>query len=649
MFRVSSSGRSTRVRTLLVAVALMGLLAWVVPPTLGVSVHGATSLGHAAPTSLPTHGAARATTPVSTGHVSAVPHPALSTTGTFFENNSNVAKQPFDAQGCASYNYGTIYNYCYPQAVSPTVLTLGNGDVGLSYSLWTNQSGTTCALYASSVNERIGFTLSSDSGQTFGAIHYLGNETCSYLNAIEPSFAVASDGSVYGAYVEYNSTGYNQGQYTYRTYDSALGFTKSTDNGVTFSDPISLAFTSIARPQVATFGQSVYILYENITNGTSYINYGMYYNSAPPISENLLYSADGGATWTGPYTVPGQNSSYYNTAMGGSIAVNATGTVAVSYFTNHTCANMAYYYCYDYGDDLVVATSTSNGTSWNGPFTVATKVGETQNYMGGGFYLYGYFQILPESQLVFDASGQSIYIAYSGTYNKTGLAGLPYQYYYNYMEGGIFSAAGSVSGSGWTVSMVQVSLNINNYDNLYNPAIGLWGGTVYITYSWVNETYCYGVNCPLLDESYSQWFQTSADGVTWGAAQLLSVKSTCTYYCGTYNTYNSFAGFSSSVGFTATGTPLIGYDLPGVATSTFEYSNGFYYSNSTYPTTLEIAQPWFDPTVSVNFTEQDLPPGTAWSFALDGVPYSTADSFVNITNIPAGKSLILTAPSIQLG
>ncbi|HEY6238083.1 MAG TPA: sialidase family protein, partial [Thermoplasmata archaeon] len=648
MFRVLPSGRLSWVRTLLVAAALVGLVASVFPPAFGSPVRSIAPLGHAASLTLPGPGSGVAAPPARTAHLTSTPHPALTTTGTFFENNSNVATQTFDAQGCATYNYGTIYNYCYPQAVSPTLLTLANGNIGLSFSLWTNQSGTGCTLYASSVNERVGFSLSTDNGQTFGGITYLGNETCSYLNAIEPSFAVASDGTVYGAYVEYNSTGYNQGQYTYRTSDSALGFTKSTDNGVTFSDPTTIAVTSIANPQVATFGQSVYVLFENISNGTSYISRGMYGYSSLPMSENLLYSPDGGATWSGPYILPGQNASTYYTESGGSIAVNATGTVGVSYFTNHTCVNLLYgYYCYDYGDDLVVATSTTNGSAWNGPFTVARSVGENQYYTGG-YYLSGYFQALPQSQLVFDPTGQSIYIAYSGNYNKTDLAGLAYYPYSNYQNAGVFAAVGSVLGTGWTVSQVQVPLSTSSYDNLYDASIGISGGTVYVTYTWENATYCYGTNCPLLDESFSQWFQTSTDGISWTHAQLVSVKSTCTYYCGTYNTASSFSGFSSSVGFTAGGTALLGYDLPGIGTSTFALVNGTYVYNYSYPTSIEVAQPWFGPTVSINFTEQYLPTGSPWSFSLNGVTFSSTDSYIEVTNVPVNKSLIVSAPSIPI-
>ncbi|HEY6238891.1 MAG TPA: sialidase family protein, partial [Thermoplasmata archaeon] len=178
---------------------------------------------------------------------------------------------------------------------------MANGDVGVGYGISTNASSTTCSAYASSVSERIAFSLSGDGGQTFGGINYLGNETCSYLDATEPSFALSSDGTIYGAYVEYNNSG-NPGDFTDRSTNTALGFTVSTDNGVTFSDPITInSNNNIAKPQVAAFGKTVYVVFENISNGTASITYGLYgYYFANPISESLLYSTDSGATWSGP-------------------------------------------------------------------------------------------------------------------------------------------------------------------------------------------------------------------------------------------------------------------------------------------------------------------------------------------------------------
>ncbi|MCI4340490.1 MAG: glycoside hydrolase, partial [Thermoplasmata archaeon] len=335
MYRVVPSGRSPRVRTLLVALVLLGLVGAFVPSALSshgtaavpISAHPTLGASHA----VSTHSSAN--TVRSAIHSAALhpstptssTHPAGTGTGVFWGANSSFSQQSFDNAGCTSYSFsGYFSSNCYTQAVSPTVLNLANGDIAIVYSIYTNASGTACLGSASSVSERVAISLSSDGGQTFGPIQYLGNMTCAYLDAIEPSFAVASDGTVYGAYVEYNYSG-NQGQYTSRSSyyccsyaNDALGFTESSDNGVTFSAPLTInSDGNISKPQVAVFGDTVYVLYENISNGTSYVNYGLYgYYSAPAINENLLVSTDGGATWSGPTQLPGVNPTWNDNEVG---------------------------------------------------------------------------------------------------------------------------------------------------------------------------------------------------------------------------------------------------------------------------------------------------------------------------------------------
>ena len=607
------------------------------------TAHLAAALAH---TTAPVHPAA----PVASA-THAV-RPLATDTGTFWDNSSAFSTQPIDQAGCSIFSSTGYYSSnCDPQAISPNVLTLGNGDVGVAYSLMTNSTPTGCSSGAS-VSSRVGFSLSSDGGQTFGSIAYLGNETCSYVDAVEPSFAVSSDGTVYGAYVEYNTSG-NPGDFTDRSVTTALGFTKSTDDGATFSDPITIsAINNIAKPQLAVFGQTVYVVYENISNGTNSVMFGLYgYYLDTPISESLLYSNDGGATWNGPFNLPGLNSSTYNVAFGAAIAVNKTGTVAVGYFTNHTCIAWAMYYpCWESGDELVLVTSTTNGSTWTTPLVIQSGVGETP-YYPDSFYLSRFFQVAPQAQMIFDPTGQTAYITWAGTYNKTALAGLPWYPYSNYNSAGIWVATGAMAGTGWSVARAQVLLDPNNYDDLWNPSLGWSGGTLYLIFTWSNLTYCYSGNCPVLDGVFSEWLETSPDGITWSAPTFLSYSNTCSYgQCQTYNAGSSFGGYSSSVGFSATGTPLLAYALPGSPQTTYEYNNGTSYYNTTSPTTLAISQPWFGPTVAINFTEQNLTPGEQWQFSVDGQTYTTTDAWVNLTNVPYNQTVLLGAPpGVQIG
>ena len=668
MYRVVPSGRSPRVRTLLVAVVLLGLLGAYLPSALSAHGTAAVPIGH--PSVAASHAV---TTHASSNTVRSAPnsaalrtapspslgtHPSATGTGVFWGSSSAFSTQPFNNSACTVYSFSGYFNSnCNTQAVSPTVLNLANGDVAIVYSIYTNASGTSCLGSATDVNERVAIAISSDGGQTFGPIQYLGNMTCTYLDAIEPSFAVSSDGTVYGAYVEYNYTG-NQGQYTYRSSyfccgypNDALAFTESSDNGVTFSTPLTInADGNISKPQIAVFGETIYVMYENISNGTSYINYGLYgYLSAPSINENLLVSTDGGATWSGPTVLPALGATWNYNAMGGAIAVNATGVVGAAYFTNHDCAgNTSYGTCWAYGDDLVYTTSSTNGSTWAPLKTVSRGNGESQYYMDG-YYLNTLFQLIPQASLVFDAAGQTAYIAWSGTYNKTLLNGGYWYYYYNYVNGGIFAAVGPANGAGFLVSSIAQPYSNNNYDDNWNPSVGVSGGMVYVIYTESNETSCFGSCGSFLDGTYSEWLRTSANnGATWNPPTLLNYANTCSYgYCQTYNAYNSFGGFNSAIGFSGTGTPLLVYSLPWGTQSTYQYWGGTSYYNYTYPTILSVSEPWFGPTVTLNFTENNLPPNSDWSFAVDGQTFSTTDTYFTVTNVPMNDNVILEGFPIQ--
>ncbi len=661
MFRVPSLGRLRLVRD----VAIIAVLISVV--ITGVPAAGASSIapGVFAPPIAPAasgHAAApaphaAASSPSSTPSPSEPSHPlgtGSSTTLNFYSNNSTLAPTNVSTgASCtkSSYLYGT-YNYyyadCYGGSVDPTLVHLANGDVGIGYSFATGQGAPGgCPTAKGNSSDLVGFSSSSDNGTNWGAPTVLGNLTCTFYNAIEPSFTVAHNGDVYGVYVEENHSG-QQGGYTSRAGD-ALGFTVSTNNGGTFSAPKSINVSgNIARPQIVSFGSSLYVLFENISaTTTTTICYGLGSCGAYPVSLNLLYSSNGGLTWTGPYLVPGENSTAANSSVGGWIQVNATGTVGVSYFTNHSCVYVMYSYCYRYGDNLVFATSTTNGSTWNGPTLVANNVGET--YLYSYYYLTGYFQYTPQSQFVFGPSGTQVYIAYTGAYSKNTAT----YWYYNYEYSGVFEATGTVSGTIWSLHTIQATMDYFNYDSTYHAAIGWVGTTLYFAFSWENETYCYN-SCTPSEYTYSEWAATSLDGLTWttpgivDAANMHKYLYYCGYWCG-----DSFQGYQASVGSTSGGEPLLGFSLPQSYDYTYAYTyNGtaynFYY-NYTYSERLEVAYPYQGPTVTVNFTEQNLPTGTSWSFSVDGQTLTTSATSYLVTNIPVNYTIAITPNPVPAG
>jgi List-Bact-rpt repeat protein len=684
MFRVVPSGRSGHVRTLLIAVALFGLLGSIIPMASGqVALSGAPHSVHALPTgssNLPLRPAADplssrpsppSLAPTSTPS-STHPAGAGTGTGTFWIANSSFSSVSFANDSCSFYSsYYYFDSDCDDQAVSPTLLNLSNGDVAVVFSVYTNASGTSCLGSASYVRERVAFAISTNGGLSFGPMEFLGNLTCSYLDAIEPSFVVGPDGTIYGVYVEENYSD-NQGYYTERSNGTticyysyyygyycystggdgvdAIGFTESTNNGASFSAPVTiLSGGNISKPQLAISGQSLYVLYENDANGTAYLDYGQYGRAGYPISENLLFSSNSGGSWGAPSSLPGLNASVNNTAFGGAIAVDAAGMVGVAYFTNHSCVGtIPFYTCWDYGDELVYTTSTTNGSTWAALTDVKNGVGESFEYTDG-FYMDAAFQMTPQAALSFDSAGLNAYITWSGDYNKTALNHQPYDEYDNWVNAGIFAAVGPISGSAFVVTMVQGATSDSDYDQSFNPSIATSSGTIYVAYTSANSTYCSRTTCiSPLDGSYVEFLQSSTDGgLTWSSPVVLSYSNDCYYgYCSPGYASSSFAGYSSSLLFNASGSPIVAYALPGGFHDVYTYYGGVDYYNYTYPTTLSVASIWTGPTVALNFSTSGLSPGTAWSFSVDGNSFATTLPYFNVTNVPLGQNVSIVAGTV---
>jgi hypothetical protein len=690
MLRVSDSGRTRWVRTLPL-VAVMAVMVLAAVPAAGASSIPSTTVapsgGHIATAprvapgiSISPNGRASTSTPPTLN-----PTPSYSPSGvsfSFFQNNSTFAQAPVADGGCQVYNFGfEIQNQCVNQAVDPSAVLLGNGNIGVGYTIFANVTGNAasgCVSGAtnSTVAEKVGFSISSDNGATFGPIDYLGNQTCSYLDAVEPSFAVGPTGTVYGAYVQENFSG-NVGTYadnysashTYCYYypcpgnanrsNDSLGFTVSTDNGVSFTAPVTISTAGwIAHPQVAVFGQSVYVLYENINNLTSGLlfpyGYGFstYYDSAA-IELELLYSPNGGSTWSGPYTIPGITGiSGIAQEAGGAIAVSSTGTVAISYFTDDSCGALYYSSCYGEATNLTLATSTTNGTSFKGPYLISSGWGSTPYYFSP-YYDYNYgsnFEMLPASSIAFSPSGSTVYIGWTAAYNESALFGgvyYPYELYEG--ESGAFEATGSVAGTGFTTHILMASAEEYNDQFAYSPAIEANAGGVYMTYSGFNETYCYfGEVCSsYVGGTFFQVVQTSPNGVTWSGPAF----ATFSYFGDVYNAENAYPGYYSSATFTSTGAPVYAYALPDNEIYSYNYtSSPEYFNYSEYPTLLYVATNYSGPTLSLNVTENGLPGTIPWTVEIGGAVIDVPAGVSNFTvsGIAIGQTVLVTAPNVDL-
>jgi hypothetical protein len=545
-------------------------------------------------------------------------------------------------QPCSIVNAAPFYTgYCYQQEQSPNVVSFPNGTEAVIASVTTRLTTDTCSVAAQDTSSRVQVFLTEDGGLTFAAPIDIGGSSCTYLNAIEPSFAVSGYGMGYGVFVEENSSAM-PGQYASRPADG-LGFTRSTDNGAKWSAasliaPVGMPTGNLAHPVLATFGSTIYVAYEDIDNSSHVLPGG-----GTPISIQLVYSTNGGSAWNGPYTLPGLNASQFYNAMSPSIAVKADGTVAVAYATNRSCVDAAFVGCYTWGDSVVVSTSATNGTSWSAPWVVATGVGETTCPLGS--CVSGLFQGTPGTSVAFTGTG-GLLVGYSGTYSQAGVVGSA-----NYRYTGVSLALSVNGGLSWsTQALGQVAPGVPT--NSSNVAVAAEGTELYVTFTSQNRT----AGTQALAESYTQWFASAfeATPLAFPTPILLGLDS-MPLGQNTNATVHSYPGYSSALGFNQTGGPLVAFSLPKPPTYTTASSSKYFYANYTYPTNLSFAfgaEPGSPAVVDVTFMEAGLPANTSWGILLQGGNISTTMSEFEVLNIPVNVPVnftLLSGPSQTWG
>ncbi|MGA8275502.1 MAG: hypothetical protein WB789_01150 [Thermoplasmata archaeon] len=596
-------------------------------------------------------------------------HPSTSVTvaGKFYGNNSTFANLPTSSDPCGavyenysdwSFGYTNNYTYldCYGGAQNPSLLDLSNGNLGVAYSTYTTNESH-CTADQGQVVSRVGFQVSTDNGATYGAAQYLGNQTCSYLQAIEPSFTVSTSGTVYGTFVEENQTNTSNSlgislptSYINRSSD-ALGFTTSKNSGASFTKVTTLAaagLANIARPQIAAFGQSIYIVYDEFNNWTNItLNNSRYtpYPATHPIAVDLIYSSDGGGVWQGPYTLPGLNGTQGYNSYSPVIAVSSTGELAVAYATDRECL-LSYTFtgCVIYAEAAVVATSATNGTIWSAP-SILGFAGETHqmgydNDTSPGYWYDGYayqFQAGPELSVAWsDTSASTLYAAWAGEYPYTTRYGTQFG------DSGVFSAVSTNGGATWVNGSVATPtyglFGVQEYN--FDPALVVHGGTVYLTYTNENQTYCFGPTCSPLAGYYSYWMVNSTNGTGWGTPTYLAGDPT---YIS--ETQLAWGGYNDAITYTSDG-PVASFSQPQYLVqedgfSSFDYTNGSvaneYWTNLTGQSDLTVALPWTGLTVAVNLSENGLPAGTPWSVNFTGYHLNVTATTIVVTGVPVGQ------------
>jgi hypothetical protein len=546
--------------------------------------------------------------------------------------------------------------FCENAGQSPSVLPLSNGNIGVAFSVTTNATISSCPGAAKNTSIQLAYAVSTDSGATFGTPHLIGDpgtSTCPYIQELEPSFAVSGTGAVFGAYVEANASastfypGYDPiYSYTDRFQD-AIAFTSSTNNGTSFtSGKIVGLGPNVSRPALATFGNSVYIVYQN--NSTSPAGASMIPGGDWPISLDFLYSSDAGATWTGPTVLPvepGGDPAERNTTLSPSIAVNATGTVAVAYADNRSCiAYCGIFYGASYGYDIVATTSATNGTTWTGPARIATDAGQAPGNVAAAL-----FEESPTTTVGFGPTPGTLYVAWSASYNLS-INDPQYALFvgpdYDFTRPTVYTAASSNNGASWSApEMVPPPLRSEDGfsgqifgEANFNVALAVSPtGTVYLAwsyYSWTNGACGYtAFSANSFAQSNEEYMATSLDGINWSTPSLVNVTGQSAGI-----DYLNYLGYTASIGFTSGGQPIVGYSMDTVFIG-FS-TTGVIYSQSQ----LEIGVPYEGPTTQVTVDENGLPAGTAWTGLVEGVGENTTASSFTIPNVPVDRPMYVQWP-----
>jgi Divergent InlB B-repeat domain len=548
---------------------------------------------------------------------------------------------------------GICSGFCAQQAQSPSVMTLTNGHIGVGFSVVTNQTISTCANAPGNSTIQIGYATSSDGGRSFTNPRLIGDggaSACPYNQFFEPSFAAGSAGRVYGAYVEANAT-FSQmfqtyGQviypYAYRTA-TALAFVNSTDNGTTFTTgQVLVAGVNISRPAVAAFGRSVYIVYQNDTNVSGAIPGGHM-----PIRQYFLYSTNAGSTWHGPYAIPTKASwdpAELNTTLSPSIAVNASGSIAVVFAENRTCEawcigsrGAAYAY------DIVAIHSSTNGTTWTGPVVIARGAGEAP---GNG--AYALFQETPATAVAFGPTSGTVYVAYSASTNLS-LVDPPWSPFLpamDYSRPTMFASASTDNAATWStpVPLAAPLRSVDDFQQLFgeanfNPGIGVSpAGKVYVEwtyFSWTNGACGFtAFSANSYAQSTEEYVATSFDGIGWSTPSLVNVSVPSAGI-----DYLNYLGYQGSIAFTPGGQPVLAYAMP----LTFLQYN-FTSAQNWDITAVEISVPFVGATTNVTFIENGLAPGTAWTATIQGVGLNTTASQFTVTGVPKGRPVYIQWP-----
>jgi hypothetical protein len=579
----------------------------------------------------------------------APPSPPSSGRGSFFTTTT--------LPGVASptpLGYGPSVN----DTTSPSIAVSSHGDAVLAYTAYTNDSP--CANASQYAFTEIGVVISSNNGSTWSSPTYLGNPDCTqvynYTGAWEPSVAVLANGTFAMAYIEYNTTWSMYGCaeclpediYPNYYYYDRLVITYSYNGGSTWTMPFPVNTSANPSlnsrswmpimPQLAAFGQTLYLVWENYTNPE------FYYDSSTGL--NLVVSTNGGATWSNlsaPTQLPVQPGTYYSeywwSDNNPSLLVTPSGELFVAYTSNYTEAVppvcQPYACTTDYYDSLnvVVASSTNNGSSFS-VHTVARAVPWEEDSPG-----YGFVSVQPE--LAYDAVHSKLYVAYEGFVFSTTYFTDPTCTGCQYFDAPTpWISVSSNHGTTWSTPQAASLILDNPYGGVYNINTNLGiavnsTGAVFISDLFTNDTVCgvsptYGYECGLTSEVM---LISTDHGSTFTGPYDVNTDATlgAEYWAGIGSVFATLGG-NLTVAWTNPSCP--GYYTTGLC----YWVNGFGSAN------ISLSQQFEGVGVTVTFNETGLPGGNNWTVTLTGNARSgSAGANLAVSGVPTGTNEIWTA------
>ncbi len=560
--------------------------------------------------------------------------------------------------------YACGYGYCYNDSADPSLVQLPNGDVGLGYDISTNQTTNSCTDGGgpAGVTWQVAWATSSNGGASFGSPTLIDNQTCPFIDALQPGFA-ASGPNVYGVFVEANFTAYDglaEGYFALENYlmdptNDTLGFVTITNDGTVVSPISTIAQVGnggIGRPVIAAFGQSVYIVYAQVDNTTVLPSLGLGCEGiCYPMTLEFLNSSNGGVTWTGPRPLPSSesNPSWDNTSLGASIAVNGTGTVAVSYATNLTCAAWCLNGIPEIASDIVTVFSTDNGSAWSE--SLISPAAAQRSYISYYYDLQIAVDLTldPQTSIAWSAANNTWAVGWAAGYNATTRFGpvvcnelivLCYG-----AASGVWVAISEDAGASWSISNLTTpgyteatDCGLCTYASNSNIGVNVTSsGVVLSSFTFFNfSVYGYGTELPCVvgpalptAPIEVQYVATTADqGGAWRTDQVAS---------SVYPPEIQYFGISSAVLALTSGTSVSAYVLAGNS----------YVVNTAALAVATLAAP--TSTTDVTLKVAGLPASTTWDATVSGPGLSTlviqtADSTVQLDGVPTGTP-VTTIPS----